>query len=882
MTPSPDAALRFEPIVSIDEALARPRVLALLRSAAPVGARLTLLTAPAGFGKTTALAQLAAAARQEGQQVAWLNCDDRDKNLQLFTENLQAALARCALVLESPGGLGLAGLQTPLLICVDGYEQASSEAVDEFIEALAWAAPPLAHVVLTSRSGPRPHLTRLQLAGKVRLLDAELLRFTPEESAHLLAQALPASAAAQVTAYAQGWPFALQLVRLRASSGAMSADWALDPRSNMPRRQIFDYLAAEVLTSLPQELLDFLREVAVLDSIDVASANALRGREDSLSFIRQLARIRPIAVVDEAPWVARLHPLLRDYLMELAELSKPGCLAHQHQLAARYWGQHGRLHEAVSHAVAGGHLALGADLVEQAGGFALLANEGAVRSRLILQQLPEALIRQRPRLRLLQLMQQVLESDSISTGPAFERLEQEILQADSGPDDRARFDLDFVRCLMLVQASEHQLEFSPWSALDHARQLGRAHAAQDQRPLACALSVEIYFLHRYGPAERCERRVQEIESLFAGGAYTHNSPWIWTYRARNAMARGALQQAESILHEQLERDANFLNFRQGSLQRLVSSLLGRIAYERAELDAALEHFLAVAPDALNQQLEALHSSHIDAARCEFALGACHRAIEMLQSSRHFAFEEGLVHLEILAGACQVELLNRLGEVERAAQLAQSIKLATLWDQALTPFALPWVVVEALARARYWDLLHSPDAALAATLATQFLGLSHTVGQPLSVLSAHLMAALALSQQGQMATARSHLQQAAQIGAATGAVQRCLDGGSGMMALLREANFGEPTPEGAWAALVLQAWMAAFHTRAERTEAKLLTPRELDVLCELAKDHSTKLMAKNLQLSPETVKHHLKSIFSKLMVKTREDAIREARKRGLLP
>ena len=95
--------------------------------------------------------------------------------------------------------------------------------------------------------------------------------------------------------------------------------------------------------------------------------------------------------------------------------------------------------------------------------------------------------------------------------------------------------------------------------------------------------MEIYFLHRYGPVERCERRIREIEEVFAGGAYTYNSPWIWTYHARSALARGDLAQAERSIRQSLQQDANFLNFRQDSLSRLVASLLGHIAYLRGEI-----------------------------------------------------------------------------------------------------------------------------------------------------------------------------------------------------------------------------------------------------------------------------------------------------------
>ncbi|WP_428509031.1 LuxR C-terminal-related transcriptional regulator [Roseateles sp.] len=893
MTSTADPALRFEPFVHVDEALWRQRVIDRLLNAAPSSARLTLLSAPAGFGKTTVLAQLADYTRGEGSVVAWLNCDERDKDPVLFAENLQAALGRCKLSQSaSPSGpsassaLRLAELREPLLICLDDYECASSVAVDAIVEELVLAAPANVSIVLASREAPHQHLTRLQLAGKVRLVDAELLRFTRVESVQLLSDALPEAAAQQVAAYADGWPFALQLARLRVSGGAATTDWTVDAQAKIPRRQIFDYLAEEVLATLPAELLEFLGDVAVLDIVDVASANALRGRDDSLALIQQLARIKPIAVVDESSWSARLHPLLRDYLIDAAELISPGRMASLHLRAARHLAERGQLHEAVAHAVAGGRLDMGADLIEAAGGFLLVANEGAVRSRLLLQQLPEATIRKRPRLRLLQLVLQVLEADPASAALEFERLEQQIRAADTGADDPARFDLEVSRCMMQMNPAEHNLRFSPWSVLDQARRLARAHAGQDQRPLGCTVPIEIFFLHRYGPVERCERRIREVEAVFASGAYTYNSPWIWVYHARSALARGDLAQAERDIRQSLQQDANFLNFRQGSLSRLVSSLLGHIARLRGETEVALEHFSAMVPWGPTRLLEVLHAGHIETALCEFALGHADRAMELLEVARHLAFEESLAHLEVLAGAAQVQLLARLGDLDGAQALAARIKLDELWVLAQEPFALPWISVEGLAQASFFLQMGHGDAAAADSTATALLGLAKRTGHRLGELHAHLMAARAREALGNAGAAQRALLHVLVLGTYTGAIQPCLDFGAELITQVRSwlstASAADSSPELLWAQALVNTWEQRFRSRALGDADSPLTPREVDVLCELAKDHTTKLIAKNLLLSPETVKHHLKAIFSKLNVRTREDAILEARRRTLMP
>jgi len=775
------------------------------------------------------------------------------------------------------------------LVCIDDFERASGPEVDGIVEQLARVAPANISIVLASREAPHHHLTRLQLAGRVRLVDADLLRFNRNEALSLLGDALPERAAAQMAAYADGWPFALQLARLRASSGGNLSSPGIDGQQiKIPRRQIFDYLANEVVASLPAPLIEFLSEVAILERVDVAAANFLRNRDDSFAMIRQLSRIRPVVVVDDQTWSARLHPLLRDYLIDALEVAVPGRVAELHLRAARYLadlppGQR-QLHDAVAHAVAGGRLDLGADIIEAAGGFRLFADEGEVRLRLILQQLPEATICRRPRLRLLQLMRHALEGGPASTLQEFERLEQHIRDGDTEADDPARFDLEIVRCTMLINASSHHLRFSPWSVLDQGTRLARAHAADDERLLACTVSIEIWFLHRYGPIDRCERRIREMEDISEHGAYKHNSPWIPMYHARTALARGDLVLAERCIRQSLHQDANFLKFRQGSLSQLALLLLGQLAYQRGDLDAAREHFSSV-PTSQVRLLEILHSSHVELALCEFALGHVEQAMAQLQEARQLAFEENLPQLEVLAGAAEVELSARLGNASGVLAMAERIKLDDLWEIAQEPFALPWVLVLALARAFFFAKMEKGDPAAAANVARTLERLAQGSGQRLSELHASLMLARACDAKGHGSEAQRALAHSLTLGEASGVVQAFIDFGAELMVQTRvwlAAQTDTQSPPARWAKHLLQIWEQRFHERARGAIASLLTPREVDVLCELAKDHPTKQIAKNLLLSPETVKHHLKAIFAKLGVRSREEAILAARKRALMP
>lgn len=861
---------RFEPHVHVAGALARPTLLEQLWSAPPAHARLAVICAPAGFGKTTLLAQCAAQARLRGWAVAWLNCDPRHRDSGLLGEDLAAALAHAG----TEDGV-------PVLICIDEFEAASCATVDQWLEALVASLGPDVRVMLANREAPGPVLTRLQLAGHARVIDAQALRFTPEEALRLLTGAMPADAARQVADYADGWPFALQLARLRAEAGKpVERVWGLDARGRIPRRQIFDYLAEEVLAALDPEVAAFLRDVAIVDVIDARLADALRERTDGQQMLHRLLRLRPIVSIDEDTWQARLHPLLRDYMTELAAVGDTARQLLMHQRAAQALAQRGQWHRAVGHAVASGRIDLAADIVQDAGAIRLMATEGAVRSRALLAQIPEPFIRQRPRLRLLKLATEIVESSRSDAELEFQRVERSL--ADEGSDGTAAVDLELARCVLMIHRAERDLWCAPWATLVEARRLVRTLAADDPRTMALVLPIELFFLHRHGPAERAERRSREVQRLHEVGAYTYNSPWLWVYRARNAMAQGRLADAERELVDSLGQDLNYAQFRQDSLGQLVHALLARTAWLRGDLDAVATHVTALQAEKEMPLFEVLAAAHVDAARLAHALGNTARAMEQLEAARQHADDDELALLAMLAATVQVELACRSGRADVGSTTAHAIGLADAWARAAVPHALPWLLVEALAAASFH--LHMAAGRLddARAVADRLGELARAVGERLGELQALCMA-ISAADPGRLPL--DLLARALGRSVETGAIRPLIDAGAPMMSSLRAWLVETPSADGdalrLRATALLSSWEEDFHRRSRGPSASGLTRRELDVLAALVVEPSTKLVARRLNLSPETVKHHLKNIFSKLGVRTRDEAVAEARKRSLM-
>jgi LuxR family maltose regulon positive regulatory protein len=883
-------AARLPRIINVDDAVWRQRVIERLTSAPPKTARLTYLTAPAGYGKTTTMAQLTQVFLRENAKVAWLNCDERDSDQVIFSESLASALSRSGLKLAAKVSAGsllsrISDVDDALLICIDDFEHACSPSVDGLIARLVDLLPAHISIVICSRKPPSHQLTCLQLAGKARIVDAETLRFTYSEAEELLQDVVPHPMVAQISNYSDGWPFALQLARLKASSTDGTLEKGMAPNGKIPRKQIFDYLANEVLSTIAAPLRKFLEDVAVLDMIDVDSANAVRESTDSLGHIQQLCNIRPIAALEEETWTARLHPLLRDYLIDALDVHEPGRVSQHHVRAARHMAATGNLHQAVAHAVSGERLEMAASIIEEAGAIRLIATEGVVRARLILNMLPEGVIRKHPRLRMLQFCHYLTEGQPSAAEADFESIEQQIREQFDVVPPALTYELELARCLLLIHAADHAECFDPWPVLARAKDVVRNEAVDDPRLLSIILPVEIYFLHRFGPMERCDRRIDAIVQLGDRGAYTNNSPWIQMYHARSALAKGNLEQAARTISDSLSQDVNFIRFRQDSLAQLVTTVLGHICYLRGELDSAVAHFTELVHCNTTFRLEICHARYIALARCYAARGEWDRALDLLNDARTLAFEESLPQFNTDASAAYVELLSMRAPAE-ASSLASEIGLERLWAQAISGQVLPWVVVEGIARARYFLGLAVGEPDLAIETAKELKILARRQGFRATEIMADLMQLQLIYCEPHDKASGRKLGEILQETRDKKLIQPFIELGTrtmGCLGLWLSQRPLEPggTETALWATHLVNSINRAYRERTQLVAGKLFTPREVDVLCELAKSNTTKAIAKNLALSPETIKHHLKAIFAKLAVRNREDAIRAARARRLI-
>src|SRR5829696_2839047 len=343
---------------------ARPELVARLRLTATLerepGRKLTLISAPAGFGKTTLLVEwLRERAGGEGY-VAWVSLDEGDNDPVRFLSYLVAALSRTVgeefgegilAALRSPGPPrmeavlgacvhGLADVPGEVTVVLDDYHVIDSESVHRIVCFLLERLPENVHLVISGRLDPPLPLARLRVRGQMIELHAADLRFMPEEAAAFLGDAMgldiSAGDIAALEGVTEGWIAALQLAALSMRERKDISDFIRSFSGG--HRDIFDFLAEEVLEGQSEPVQMFLLETSILDSLSGPLCNALTGRNYGQHTLERLERENLLVVPldDERVWY-RYHHLFADFLRGRLERERPERLTPLHLRASEWY-----------------------------------------------------------------------------------------------------------------------------------------------------------------------------------------------------------------------------------------------------------------------------------------------------------------------------------------------------------------------------------------------------------------------------------------------------------------------------------------------------------------------------------------------------------------
>jgi LuxR family maltose regulon positive regulatory protein len=384
--------LSRQPVDSILEAKLRPPQ---TRSAWVMRARLleelehatqravTLIAAPAGYGKTTVVAQWLASDLRP-TIVAWISLDTADNDPVRLWTNIATALARagCDIARDIAGFVAAGGndvltvvlprivdavaaLPSDITVLIDDFDIVRATECNEQIDFFVKHLPPNAHVVLITRSDPTLRLGRLRAAGQLSEIRADDLAFNTREASALLVSdgvQLSSEAVSELMQRTEGWPAGLYLAALSLTGRADPSEFVHTFSGN--NRFIGDYLTEEVLSRQPEQVRNFILDMSIVDRFSVPLADYVTEARHSASILRNLKHTNLFLVPldSEERWF-RFHHLFGAVAYSTLETERPDRAAMLHGRAAEWLSENGYVEDAVEHALAAGKAEHAANLV---------------------------------------------------------------------------------------------------------------------------------------------------------------------------------------------------------------------------------------------------------------------------------------------------------------------------------------------------------------------------------------------------------------------------------------------------------------------------------------------------------------------------------------
>src|SRR5215207_3471474 len=863
---------------------------------------LTVVSAPAGFGKTTLLADWS---QRSELPVAWVSLDERDDDPARFLLYLIAAIGtihegfgtttRAFLgSLESREELEpvLTALSNEILelprdfvLVLDDYHSVRPETIHDVLAFLLDHWPPPMHLVIAGRASPPLPLPTLRARGSLTELGAPDLRFTHEEAADFLGRTmglnLTAERVAALEEGTEGWIAGLQLAAhaLRDREEEFRSMEAIAGGA----RHVFDYLADEVLSRQPQDVREFLLKTSIVETLSGPLCEALTERTDGLEMLQKLESDNLFLVpLDEEGRYYRYHHLFAAFLREHLGRLHPDEILELHRRAGLWYERDGCLGWAVEHTLAAEDFDRAADLIEEETGVRRRYVDASLLLRW-LGKLPDGLVLHRPLLCLLyawalahsgaleeaeRRLRDTVEAMNLDDGASTGLSDEERTMLGEICIIRARMAAMRENAPLTTELSNRALDLLPEGELhlrgDVALDLGHAY---------CSVGDLESASEAFARAAATGRAADDLRTALFG----------LRYQASQEISRGRLRKAKELLLDG-QRLAESRPEGVPSVAGIIHTGMGELLYERGDLDEArrvLEE--GIEHGRRSGEAKILVYGYVNLARVLMAQGDAEGPHSLIREAG------GLTPRWPLIWAWQARFWLAQGDVESAARWAREYGATEDYMSYPRHFERITMARVLLGEDRTDEALDSLGKLLEDALSE---------GRMAHEIELHVLLALASERLGATDEAFGHLERALTLAEPEGFVPVFVDEGIPMAALLerlirepRDDGSYNDAPDGAphvYAGRLLEhfALQAADSgnggPRSGRTPGlEPLSGREVEVLQLVAAGRSNAEIAGELYLSVGTVKAHVHHIFGKLLVRNRSQAVARARELRLL-
>jgi LuxR family maltose regulon positive regulatory protein len=887
--------------------VARPRLSERLRHGAE--SALTLVSAPAGFGKTTLLADWLAAPADSGRSAAWLSLDQRDNDPALFWTYLVAALETAA---PGVGAGALSLLQSPqppieaivatllndlgaisndVVLVFDDYHVIDSREVQDWMAFLLEHLPPQIHLVIAGRADPALPLARLRGRGELVEIRGADLRFTPEEAAAYLngvmGLALTAQDVAALEGRTEGWIAALQLAALsmqgRDDVAGFIAGFAGDDR------YIVDYLAEEVLQRQPEHVRQFLLQTSILYRLCGPLCDAVTSQDGGKAKLAALEQgnLFLVPLDDRRQWY-RYHQLFADVLQAHLLDEQPDDIPELHRRASIWYEQNDDRFEAIDHALAAKDFERAADLIELAMP-ALRRDRRGATLRSWLKVIPDELLRVRPVLN-------IGFVGALVSGGQLEGIEERLSDAeqwlDAGTAGSARSEtpsgemvvrdleelprlpgtIEMYRAALALVAGDR-----PGTVM-HAKRAIDLSPEEDQLPRAGAAGLMGLAFWGSGDLEAGHRAYAECMAGLWRAGHVADTFGCAIALADIRIAQGRLGDAMRTYEQALQRVAEH----GGPVLRGTADMyvgMSELHRERDDLPAATRSLQR--SQELGEHMGLPQNPYrwrVAMAGVREAEGDLDGALELLDEAERRYVSDFFPNVRPIS-AMSARLWVRQDRLAEALGWARERGLSAEDDlsylREFEHITLARVLLAQYAAKQEGRFLDESTGLL-----ERLLQAAEEGARTGSLIEILVLQSLASQTQGESPAALASLQRALTLAEPEGYVRIFADEGPHMASLLKAGLKQGIAPS------YVRRLLAALNRTEDNTPANQgliepLSERELEVLRLLGTDLDGPDIARELVVSLNTVRTHTKNIYAKLGVNNRRAAVRRARELDLL-
>lgn len=863
--------------------------------------KLTLISAPAGFGKTSLVAEWV---RGIERPVAWLSVGEEDSNPIRFLTYVVAAVRTIlpefgegvwsALHGTPPPPLDgilaallnqLAMLSGSFVLVLDDYHVVDAESVDQAMAFLLEHLPPMMHVVITTREDPLLPLPRMRVRSQLTEVRAADLRFTQDEAAGFFNQVMALNLASEeidaLEHRTEGWIAGLQLAALSMQGREDVHDFVRAFAGD--DRYIVDYLVEEVLQRQSGPVRNFLLQTSILDRLNGALCDAVTGQREGRALLEALERgnLFVVSLDDKRRWY-RYHHLFADMLQAHLMEEQPDQVSILHQRASEWYAQHGRPAEAIRHAFAAKDFALAAMLIELAWREMDRSLESVTWLEWV-KALPDELVRARPILSL-GYAWALLSGGALEEGAARLRDAERWIDTSNEAANRNNassmvvVDHDAFRLLAASVAAARAF---------HAQALGDAAASMQYAQRALDLYPAEEYAGRAVPAaivgltswalgdlDAAYRMLSESMAGFRRTGNTVAALSVTYPLADIRVAQGRLLEAIRTYHEMLQ-----LALAQGQpVPRGTADLylgLADLACEQGDLEKA-RHYLAQG-EALGEQAALQdwpHRVRVVQARIRQAEGDLAGALDLLDEAERRYYRSPVPDIRPIP-ALKVPIWLAQGEMEAALDWAKGFAVD---DELCFLNEFEHITLARVRMAQHAREQADAPLSEALRLLVRLLETAEAGGRMGRMIEVLVLQAVAQNMYGDSSAALHSLERALALAEPEGYVRVFVNEGPAVAALLRKiAQQGA-----AYARHLLNRWeMSHPPVPVSHDLVEPLSERELDVLRLLRTDMTGPEIARELMVSLNTMRTHTKNIYAKLGVNSRQTAVERAAGLGLL-